>query len=38
MHRHDVAQPLMRPRSHSHKKSIRWRGGLLAIRPPGDAV
>ena len=37
-HPQDMAQPVMPPRPHSRQKDVRRRGGLLAIRPPGDAV
>ena len=33
-----MAQPVVPPCPHSHQQVVRWLGGLIAIRPPGDAV
>ena len=37
-HSQDMAQPLMPSRPHSLQKVVRRRRGLIAIRPPGDAM
>ena len=37
-HPKDVAHPVVPPRPHSRQQVVRRCGGILLIRPPGEAV